>query len=121
MRQAVEQKRWFFRPVNSASQVGQAFVGLVSIRYNNSKIRDAREPINDINKLLYRNRTVLKDLYERFESRELDKNLLHHSDYNKRYYTHHSYNQHNELYTWCYDYGWIIVDEQRIQVVKSKG
>ena len=90
------------------------------IRYNNSKIRDAREHISDINKLLYRNRTVLRELHERFDNRSIDKDVLNHSDYNKRYYTHHSYNQNNELYTWCYDYGWIIVDEQHIQVVKSK-
>lgn len=90
------------------------------IQYNNSKIRDEREPVNEINKLLYRNRAVLKALFERFEGTDIDKEILNRSDYNKRYYTHHSRAQNNELYTWCYDYGWIISGDQHIQVVKSK-
>lgn len=117
------------RPAKECPNCARAFNGRANqrfcsstcrIQFNNNKIRDAREPVVEINKVLYRNRAVLKDLYHRFGSDPIELKLLNRSDYNKRYYTHHTRSQNNELYTWCYDYAWIISGEHHIQITKSK-
>jgi len=76
-------------------------------RYHNKQAFEDDKEAKRINKILKKNRDILKKLAERKDSGEIPKDKLLKAGFDFNYYTHHKQTAHyNYQYTICYDYGY---------------
>lgn len=73
-----------------------------------------------INKILKKNREVLKKMTARKDKNEITKERLLKAGFDFTYYTHHKNTLHyNYQYTFCYDYGYRMVKPEIYKIVKA--
>lgn len=98
---------------------GNAFYGRLNQDYcsnkcrfdfNNQKAREETREINSILKILLKNREILKTLVETGKP-EILKSELQTRGYNSIYHTHHLKAENNLTYIFCFEYGFIIVND----------
>jgi endogenous inhibitor of DNA gyrase (YacG/DUF329 family) len=76
-------------------------------RYHNKVAFDESKEAKRINKILKKNRDVLKKLAARKDNGEIAKEKLLKDGFDFNYHTHHKNTLHyNHQYTFCYDYGY---------------
>jgi hypothetical protein len=89
--------------------------------HNNRLQREEREAVKSIDRILKHNRRLLKrKLGERATRLASTKGLLH-AGFRFDYHTHQFANEQSDLYVFCYDYGYLALDDGRCLIVKSRG
>jgi hypothetical protein len=83
--------------------------------YHNKIAFEEEKEAKRINKILKKNREVLKKMAGRKDNHEITKERMLKAGFDFNYYTHHKSTFHyNHQYTFCYDYGY------RLNKVKGK-
>ena len=87
--------------------------------YHNSKANENENSIRDINKILRKNQTIL-----RFASPEgkttVRKSFLIKHGFNFQYYTNHFKTKNENTYTFCYDYGYMELEDEKVLVINKQ-
>lgn len=89
--------------------------------YSNRLQHEEREAIKSIDRILKHNRRVLKRWLGQHSTRIVLARALLHAGFRFDYHTHHFVNHQSDLYVFCYDYGYLILDDGCCLVVRSKG
>jgi predicted nucleic acid-binding Zn ribbon protein len=89
--------------------------------YNNRLNSDTTPLMRNINNILRKNRRILDELLLRQEKKVLiiDRQKLAEKGYQFDYFTEHYTTKENEQYYYCYDYGYRIIDNEKVMVVKD--
>ena len=115
-------------PTKANCQIcGQTLVGRSDKKYcsdqcraqvNNQKRKeDAGERLMlDINRILRRNRSILKNLSP-WGKTTIRKEYLVLEGFDFRYYTHQYQTRHSNTYHFCYEYGYLLLAEDKVLIV----
>jgi hypothetical protein len=90
--------------------------------YHNRLNSDETPLVRNINNVLRKNRRILQDLLSGMEKKVLviDKIKLAEKGYQFDYCTeHYTTTKENEQYCYCYEYGYRLLDEEKLMVVKD--
>ena len=89
--------------------------------FNNQKNASSTNLIRNINHALKRNRKILSVMLPEGEKlAKTTKDNLSKEGFNFRYFTHRHQNQKGNVYHYCYDFGYLALDDDRILIVKCK-
>lgn len=89
--------------------------------YNNKLNSDQVNLMRNINNILRKNRRILANfLPETEETKKVNKDRLLTSGYNFTYHTHIYQTQKGTIYNFCYDYGYLLLDEEWVLIVCRK-
>ena len=85
--------------------------------YHNKNAFEEEKEVKRINKILKKNREILKSMNAR---KEVTKERLLKAGFDFTYFTHHKFTIHYHYqYTFCYDYGYRAVKPESYKVVKA--
>jgi hypothetical protein len=87
--------------------------------YNNRIYRGSNYHIRSINSILRNNRSILKNNYDKGRTR-VNKNLLVQMGYNFVYFTYEIGGKNGTIYRYCYEYGYCMTDDNKIDLVIKK-
>lgn len=88
--------------------------------YNNL-IRKGGHIVRQINTILSKNHRILKQLLpEEAAPIIVAKEILFRFDFNFTYYTHTYINPESKVYFYCYDYGYLPIENDRYLIVRQK-
>lgn len=87
--------------------------------FNNKVNSDSTNYVRNINNILRKNRRVLEDNLQG-EKTTLSKQKLIDKGFNFKYYTHQTITKNNHTYIWCYEFGYLPLDNDLILIVKRK-
>ena len=79
--------------------------------YNNQLNRNEDEALKMVNKILRKNKNILKHFYEGTQL-ELTNDMLTALDFNFKFATHQENDNEGKTYTYCYEYGYYSAEEQ---------
>lgn len=86
----------------------------------NNKIRRQNEKlILDMNKILRKNRKILKQFNPEGKT-TIRKEYLQKLDFNFRYHTHSFVTKNNNVYKFCYEYGYLVLDNDKILIINQQ-
>ena len=87
--------------------------------YHNTSQNDAAKFMRGINKTLRKNRSVLENLCP-FDKAKSNSEQLSASGFNFNYHTNIYTTKKGQVYTFCYNYGYLRLNENDIIIVKKK-
>lgn len=90
-----------------------------SYTYYNVLNAAANNLIRNINTALYKNRRILQGILDTGRTRA-KKHELKKAGYEFKYYTHNKVNKNDNLYFYCYDYGYLALEDGQYLIVKEK-
>lgn len=109
-------------------ECGDTFAGRVDKRfcsdqcrnnYNNRQNSDANNLVRGVNKILRRNRRILEELTPAGKARvHRDKLAL--KGFNFRYYTNTYTTKAGQVYHFCYEYGYLRLEDNYLALVKTE-
>lgn len=88
--------------------------------YHNNRNSTPNSRVRTINKQLLKNRKILADTLGMEKMVKVLRDKLVSQGYSFTYYTHHLLTQKGQSYTFVYEYGYLILDESRLLIVKQK-
>lgn len=89
--------------------------------YNNQLKANSNNYIRNITNILYKNRRILAaSLPDREHKVTLPKTKLLEQGFQFKYFTHTYTNQKGNVYCFCYDYGYLSLDNEWLLLVKRK-
>lgn len=89
--------------------------------YNNQLKSDSNNYIRNINNILKKNRRILEDLLpEAEEMAKANKEKLQRLGFQFRYHTHTYTNKKGNTYYFCYEYGYLLLENDWYLVVRRK-
>ncbi|HEV3413408.1 MAG TPA: hypothetical protein VG101_13080 [Puia sp.] len=88
--------------------------------HNNRLQHEEREAIKSIDRILKHNRRVLKRWLGERATRMVSSNGLLHAGFRFDYHTHQFINQQSDLYVFCYDYGYLLLQDGRCLIMKNR-
>ncbi|MFH2143727.1 MAG: hypothetical protein ABIJ97_14980 [Bacteroidota bacterium] len=86
--------------------------------YNNNQNKDANNYIRTINYILRKNRRILKDLNPDGKKKIL-RTKLEAAGFNFEYFTNVYTTQKGNIYHFCYDQGYIVIDNEYLALVEN--
>ena len=84
--------------------------------YNNKVKRENEKLILVTNKILRRNRKVLKQFNPEGRT-TIRKEYLEKMDFDFRYHTHTFKTKNDNVYKFCYEYGYLEIDDEKVLIV----
>lgn len=84
--------------------------------YNNKIKREHEKTILEINKILRKNRTILK-LFNPEGKTTIRKEYLEKLGFDFRYHTHTFKTKNNNVYKFCYEFGYLTLEDEKILLV----
>jgi len=87
--------------------------------FNNKVNSDSTNFVRNINNILRKNRRILEENLQG-EKTTLGKQKLIDKGFNFKYYTHQTVTKNNHTYIWCYEFGYLPLDNDLILIVKRK-
>lgn len=88
--------------------------------YNNKLNSDSTNYVRNINNILRKNRRIIEELLPG-ETLTVSKQKLMDKGFNFRYFTHITTTKTNKRYFFCYEYGYLVIDDYYYLLVKRKG
>lgn len=88
--------------------------------YNNRQNSDQNNYVRNINNALRKNRRILAEALGEEEMRKVKKTTLLERGYKLPYHTHIYQNQKLQQYYFCYEYGYLILEDDLWLIVKRK-
>lgn len=89
--------------------------------YHNRKSKDVSNPQKTINKLLNKNRKILKDCFEQSEHKTVPMIKLENKGFVFNFYTHLEDSNKGVLYRYCYDFGYYPGSNGDVHIAKYPG
>lgn len=86
--------------------------------YNNKLNSDATSDIRNINNALRKNRRILLSVAGEEGKTKISRSKLNELGFNFKYFTHTYTTQKGTVYKLCYDYGYLLIDNDYFFVVK---
>ncbi len=87
--------------------------------FNNKVNSDTTNYVRNVNNILRKNRRILEENLQG-EKTTLAKQKLLDKGFNFKYYTHQTTTKNNHTYIWCYEFGYLPLDNDLILIVKRK-
>ena len=89
--------------------------------FNNQQYCETHEYVRNINQNLRKNRKILERLLlnHRFMARAPQYRLFS-MGFRFQYFTHTYTNRNGQLYYFCYEYGYLLLDKERVLIVKKQ-
>ncbi|RLD62849.1 MAG: hypothetical protein DRI84_10410 [Bacteroidetes bacterium] len=87
--------------------------------FNNKVTRKNEKLILDINKILRRNRKILMQFNPEGRT-TIRKEYLDKLGFNFTYYTHDFTTKNNNTYKFCYEYGYLELDDEKVLIVNRQ-
>ncbi|MBW7935975.1 MAG: hypothetical protein LC101_01215 [Flavobacteriales bacterium] len=87
--------------------------------YNNRQNSDANNLVRNINHILRKNRRILEELTPDGKSK-VHKDKLNQAGFNFQYHTHTYTTQTGNIYVFCYEYGYLVLDGGFYALVKRE-
>jgi hypothetical protein len=84
--------------------------------YNNKLLRISEKKIQDINKILRKNRTILKKFNPEGRT-TVRKEFLKLEKFNFNYFTHNYTTKTGNIYHFCYEYGYMQLPNDKVLIV----
>lgn len=75
--------------------------------------------VKTINGILKKNRKILLDLLQHERFKTADRATLTDKGFQFKYFTHQIANKKNDVYFFCYEYGYLPLAERKVLVVKG--
>ncbi len=100
-------------------QCGEKIVGRIDKKFcdsecrnsfNNKKKRESEKQIIEINRVLRKNRTILKQFNPEGKT-TIRKEYLEKQDFNFKFHTHSFSTGHGFVYKFCYEYGYLEMED----------
>lgn len=88
--------------------------------YNNQSKATSNNYIRNISNALKKNRTVLENLLQEQETLKVPKEKLINLGFQFRYHTHIYHNKKGNQYHFCYEYGYLELENSMYLIVKNK-
>ena len=89
--------------------------------YNNKLNSDSNAFVRNVNNLLRRNRRILEEaLPANEETVKLPKSKLVERSFSFKYFTHTYTNKKGNIYYFCYEYGYLLLEADWVLIVKRK-
>ena len=88
--------------------------------YNNQSKATSNNCIRNISNALKKNRSILDGILIDQETIKIPKEKLMSSGFQFRYYTHTYHNKKGNIYYFCYDYGYLPLENDLFLIVKNK-
>lgn len=89
--------------------------------YNNEHNSDANNLMRNINNILRKNRRILKNsIPNHAEFIKVKRGQLLQKGYQLQYHTHFYQNQKGQVYTFCYEYGFLPLEQDVLLIVHRK-
>jgi len=114
---------------NTCLECGETIVGRADKKfcddscrnnYNNKLNSDGNNLVRNINNILRKNRRILKELLAKEELLKLSKQRLVDQQFNFKYFTHITHTKNNTTYYYCYEYGYLLLENEMVLLVKKK-
>lgn len=87
--------------------------------YNNRQNSDSNNYVRNINNCLRKNRRILESVIKpRREPGKCPKRRLSDQGFDFRYHTHQQLDRNGQKYNFCYEYGYLSLDEDWVRVVR---
>ncbi len=87
--------------------------------YNNKIKREHEKLMMDINKILRKNRKILKTLNPMGKT-TVRREYLDKMGFNFRYHTHTFTTKNKNEYKFCYEYGYFLIDEDKVLIINRQ-
>ncbi len=87
--------------------------------FNNKTKRENEKYILDINKVLRKNRKILRQFNPEGKT-TIRKEYLDKLEFDFRYHTHEFITKNNNRYLFCYEYGYLILDDEKVLIVNQQ-
>ncbi len=87
--------------------------------YNNRIKRNHEKNILDINRILRKNRKILKQFNPEGET-TIHKESLDKMGFNYKYHTHAYSSSTNNEYLFCYEYGYLIIADEKVLIINHQ-
>lgn len=89
--------------------------------FNNARKADNPAIIKNINRVLARNREIMHSFFRGNETRrKIDRDKLIAEGFRFKYHTHKMINKKGIAYYFCYDTGYVSVDDDHVLVIRKK-
>jgi len=88
--------------------------------YNNRRNSDADEVIKNINSILRKNRQIIQNLLPTGEKITVSEKTLKALGFNFEYITHLYETRAGSIYRFCYEYGYLLIDDGVYMLVKRQ-
>lgn len=89
--------------------------------FNNEQNSDANNLVRNINNALRKNRRILKDcIPENAETGRVKRTFLSQKGFQFKYHTHQFANQKGQIYIFCYEFGYLPMDDEWLLIVRSR-
>lgn len=89
--------------------------------FNNEHNSDENNLVRNVNNILRKNRRILRDcIPENSDTGRIKREQLAQKGYQIRYHTHLFENQKAQTYTFCYEYGFLPLDEEWFLIVQQR-
>ncbi len=86
--------------------------------YNNTHKKDVEKLILTVNQILRKNRTILKSLNPSGKA-VVNREFLEERDFDFNYYTSIHKTKVGDLYYYCYDMGYFVLDEFHVRIIEN--
>lgn len=87
-------------------------------QYHNEEYRDANKAVFNVNKILSKNRTILRNLYSIYRSAPVSNSILEAHGFNLKFHTHIFNAPSGEKYTMIYEVGYKLTIDSQVQIVE---
>jgi len=88
--------------------------------YNNQLNSDSNNLVRNINNILRKNRRLLEQVIsEKADTKKVKREQLITQGFQFMYHTHQYQNHKNQVYFFCYEFGYLPLDEEWLLVVKQ--
>ena len=88
--------------------------------YNNKAYQEENAYSRQINGIIRNNRTVLNDLYKKNAGRRISKDKFIAAGFNFDYLSNFYKTKTGKIYYFCYDFGYIFLEDNFISIVKRE-
>ena len=87
--------------------------------YNNKLNSDTTNYVRNVNNILRKNRRILEESLKG-ETTTISKQKLVDKGFNFKYLTNQIVTRNNHTYSYCYEYGYMVLEKETILIVKRK-
>ncbi|MEO6304578.1 MAG: hypothetical protein ABIP51_15570 [Bacteroidia bacterium] len=88
--------------------------------FNNKVNSDTTNYVRNVNNILRKNRRILEESLPETDKITLPKQKLIDKGFNFKYYTNQLVTKNNHTYIYCYEFGYLPLEQNMILVVKKK-
>jgi hypothetical protein len=88
--------------------------------YNNKAYQDDYLYTRQINGIIKHNRNILSDLFQKYSNRKIGKEKFIAAGFNFDYLSNFYKTKTGKTYFFCYDYGYIMLEDDLISIVERK-